>query len=308
MDSEPEIYSCVVCLEHLLDRNPRFLSCHHYFCQACLQMLNKSGEVCCPTCRKKTAVPNNDVTKLDMNFPLVQVMERERHIKVERQQKQGTHMGTGRCCNFCDEGKASFRCTDCNKSLCDGCKKKHSKMKIFENHNIMILQLCQKHIDGISHMCMKCTQGLCVKCIVLDHNKHEYKVKKYAEGVNHLKLDLKKMNKKVKKSRQMVKQYKQENDNERTDIQEEKQKLKRKRKSLMKKIEEIEDNQHYLREREKECDYGVELYTELDKKLYSTCRNIDKLVHLEDDQIVAGFQKQRKSVKSLLSKTENLKL
>ena len=25
-----DIYSCAVCMEHLLDRNPRFLSCYHH--------------------------------------------------------------------------------------------------------------------------------------------------------------------------------------------------------------------------------------------------------------------------------------
>ena len=29
----PDIYSCPVCMEHLQDRNPRFLSCYHSFFQ-----------------------------------------------------------------------------------------------------------------------------------------------------------------------------------------------------------------------------------------------------------------------------------
>ena len=61
---------CVVCMEHLLDRNPRFLSCHHSFCQQCLPRLTNNGQVNCPLCRAVTAVPNNDVTKLPTIFQL----------------------------------------------------------------------------------------------------------------------------------------------------------------------------------------------------------------------------------------------
>ena len=63
-ESEPD--TCAVCL--VLNLNPPFLSCHHNICQFCLPMVNKSGQVCCPICRKRT---------------LVQVMEREREINKE---------------------------------------------------------------------------------------------------------------------------------------------------------------------------------------------------------------------------------
>ena len=79
----PDIYSCAVCMEHLLDRNPRFLSCHHSFCQQCLQKLTNNSQVSCPTCRAVTAIPNNNVTTLTMNFQLVQSMQREKELKEE---------------------------------------------------------------------------------------------------------------------------------------------------------------------------------------------------------------------------------
>ena len=79
----PDIYSCALCMEHLLDRNPRYLLCHHSFCQQCLQQLTRNGQVSCPTCRAVTAIPNNDVTKLTMNFQLVQSMQREKELKEE---------------------------------------------------------------------------------------------------------------------------------------------------------------------------------------------------------------------------------
>ena len=51
-------------------------------------------------------------------------------------------------------------------------------------------RICQEHFDGISYICMKCVQAVCVKCIVLCHADHEDKVDRYDVGV-----DLKKINK-----------------------------------------------------------------------------------------------------------------
>ena len=313
-DSEPEIYSCPVCLEYLLKLNPRFLSCHHYFCQQCLQMLNESGQVCCPTCRKITSVPDKDIAKLDINFPLVQVMEREKQIKTEKQQdvkaqlqKKGTTMAAGRCCNFCDDEKAGFRCTDCNKFLCDGCKQKHIKMKMFKSHNIVILRLCPKHMDAISYVCLQCLQALCVKCIVVDHAKHEDKVKEYTEGVETLKSDLNMMQNNLKKDKNLVERYKEESNSTKSDILKEKEKLQRKRENFMKKLEEIDGILRDLSDKEIKCDKEVKIYTELHEKFNSTSKNVEKLVQSEEHQILVGFPDQRISVEKLLSETENLK-
>ena len=42
----PDIYSCAVCMEHLLDRIPRYLSCHHSFFQQCRQQMTRNGQMC----------------------------------------------------------------------------------------------------------------------------------------------------------------------------------------------------------------------------------------------------------------------
>ena len=127
----PDIYSCAVCLENLLDSNPRFLSCHHSFCQQCLQKLTGNAHVTCPTCRVLTAVPNNDVTKLTMNCQLVQMMK---YLKQERQSTISSQK-----CLFCSHEKAAYKCRECNQLLCEHCKTKHNKMKTFKTHVILEL-------------------------------------------------------------------------------------------------------------------------------------------------------------------------
>ena len=194
----PDIYSCAVCLEQLLDRNPRFLSCHHSFCQQCLQKLTNNGQVSCPTCRAVTAVPNNDVTKLTINFQLVQMIE---HLKQERQPGLSP-----RSCHFCNDEPVLYRCEECNKFLCEDCKTKHHQMKLFKSHSMS--DICQEHFDGISYICMKCVQAVCVKCVVLDHSDHEDKVEQYDIGVDNLKIRLDGIRKKLKERQILIEKTK----------------------------------------------------------------------------------------------------
>ena len=299
---EPEIYSCPVCMEHLLNRNPRFLSCHHYFCQACLRKLYKNGQLSCPTCRLVTKLPNNDVTKLTMNFPLIQVMEREKQITLE---KEKAKKEAAQCCQFCNKGKASYSCRDCQKFLCDDCKIKHNKMKTFQRHKIS--KLCLKHMDGISHVCMQCVQALCVKCILFDHAKHEDKVKEYTEGVKILLLDLEMMNTKLKEKNNIIKKCKEENDAQKNEILKERKKLQRKREDLMEQIDEIDNTLHDIRDRKTKCDDDNKMYSELNNKFNSCCRRVDTLIRSQSDQIMMSYQKQKISVDKLLSATKDFK-
>ena len=150
----PGIYSCAVCMEHQLDCNPRYLSCHHSFCQQCLQKLTNNGQMSCPTCRAITAVPNSDVTKVTMNFQLIQMMEREKELKQEIQQTSSSPK-----CLFCSKEQAKYKCRECNQFLCEHCKTKHNKMKTFKTH--VILELCHQHLEGISHVLCSVSR-LCV--------------------------------------------------------------------------------------------------------------------------------------------------
>ena len=299
---EPEIYFCPVCMEHLLNRNPRFLSCHHYFCQPCLQKQSKIGQVSCPTCRLVTKLPNNDVTKLAMNFPLLEVMERDKQITLE---KEKARKDAGQCCHFCNKEKASYSCTDCQKFLCHDCKIKHKKMNVFQSHKIS--KLCLKHMDGISHVCMQCVQALCVKCIQVDHETHEDKVKEYTKGVKILLLDLEMMNTKLKEKNNIIRKRKEENDIQKNDILKERKQLQQDRQDLMKKIKEIDNKLHNVTVRETKCDDDAKMYRELSNKLNSSSRSVDKLLMSENEQLMASFQKQRISVEQLLSETEEFK-
>ena len=297
----PDIYSCAVCMELLLDRNPRFLSCHHSFCEKCLQKLTRNGQVSCPTCRAVTAVPNNDVSKLTMNFQLVQIMERENELKKGRQ----IHF-PGQNCHFCGKENAVCKCGDCNQFLCEGCEAKHKKMKMFKNH--VILKLCQKHFDGMSHICMKCVQAVCVKCIVLDHAHHEDKVNEYKDGVGQLKSCLEETKKKLKERRNVIEKCQNEADSKKTDANKERMKLQRRRDALVKEIEQIDHELVDVGETERKCNQDVKMYKELKEKFEVSCRNVDELLQSPNDQIILSFLKENISVEQILIETENLNI
>ena len=295
----PDIYSCAVCWEHLLDRNPRFLSCYHSFCQQCLQELTNDGQVSCPTCRAVTAVPNNDITKLTMNFQLVQMMEREKELKEQTQ----THFSCQNC-HFCGKENAVCKCGDCNQFLCEGCEIKHKKMKMFKNH--AILKLCEKHFDGISHICMTCLQAVCLKCFVLEHAEHE--VIEYQDGVGQLKSNLEETKKKLKERRNVFEKCENKADSMKTNANKERMKLQTRRYALVKEIEQIDHKLLCVGKAEKRYNEDFKMYKELKEKYDVSYRNVGELLQLPNDEIVSNFCEQNTLVEKLLHKTEKFNI
>ena len=170
-----DLFKCPVCLEDMLERNPRLLSCHHTFCESCLNILIQDQKISCPTCRTETAVQEGDVTKLKKDFRLLQMKE-----EMEKTFKKQT-----RQCQVCKESLGISMCENCNKLICESCQEKHLKLKVFMDHHIQ--ELCSKHPEcGISHICMKCVESVCVNCILVDHCDHEDQIHVYKEGVHTL--------------------------------------------------------------------------------------------------------------------------
>ena len=297
----PDIYLCAVCMEHLLDRNPRYLSCHHSFCQQCLQQLINNGQLSCPICRAVTAVPNNDITKLTMNFQLVQMMEREKELR-EKEEKQLQF--SGRRCNFCSQENVISKCRECNQFLCESCETKHKEILMFNNHTIS--KLCQKHLDGISHICMKCIQAVCAKCIVLDHADHVDKVNEYHIGVDHLKLRLKQTKKKLKEKQNVIEKCQNEITSKKTDAIKERMKLQKRRDALVKEIEQIDHELVVVSETKRKYDEDVKLCSELKEKYDACFRNVDKLLQSHQYQIVSNFVNQSMLAEKILNETEKL--
>lgn len=54
--------TCSVCLDEFSEkRPPKYLECHHTFCEECIHQLLNVGKIECPLCRKTTHVTSADV-------------------------------------------------------------------------------------------------------------------------------------------------------------------------------------------------------------------------------------------------------
>ena len=79
-----ELFECSVCLESLINKQPRLLSCGHTFCTPCLQQLS-AGNTVCPKCRSATRVPPGGVQALPKNTDINKMREREQELSARNE-------------------------------------------------------------------------------------------------------------------------------------------------------------------------------------------------------------------------------
>ena len=75
-----ELFECSVCLESLINKQPRLLSCGHTFCTPCLQQLSAGNTVYCPKRRSPTWLPPGGVHDLPKNTDISKMREREQEM------------------------------------------------------------------------------------------------------------------------------------------------------------------------------------------------------------------------------------
>ena len=184
---EEDIFECSVCLNYMLDRNPRSLSCLHTFCEDCLKQLMNNQKITCPTCREITELKRNDVKELKVNFHLLKIKDREARPQSSTKENPQSKNKPKSQCQICDIKTPVYKCKDCPQLMCDSCKDKHNQM--FERH--VVFEMCEKHEDGITHLCKKCVRPLCMKCGVLDHDEHRAYFIDYNKGTEELKEEVK---------------------------------------------------------------------------------------------------------------------
>ena len=177
---EDTVFECSVCLNHMLERTPRMLSCIHTFCEECLSQLIQNKTIHCPVCREITELKQNDVKELRVNFLLAQIKDAQ--IKPKEATTKAAKVKSK--CQICEEGDPVFKCKECSNILCNRCKDSHGKVPEFQSHTV--LGLCVKHEDGITHFCKKCVRPLCMKCMLLDHQEHAEQFVSYDAGVKGL--------------------------------------------------------------------------------------------------------------------------
>ena len=118
--------TCAICHEHY--KEPKVLSCCHYYCKQCIYSLAlRTGldkPLSCPECRKDTTLPQGSVDNLQAAFFVNRM--KEVHSKLER--------ATGKVeakCEMCSGATAEAFCRQCVMFICAECVKQHQKNERF---------------------------------------------------------------------------------------------------------------------------------------------------------------------------------
>ena len=184
--------TCSVCYK--LYENPKFLSCHHFFCKKCLETMRPQSVIICPMCRRETTLPAGGVKELDDNFSIVSLIDDL--LKDIMDGKKDTK------CEVCQkEDPVVTYCVDCILFLCRSCDKRqhHQSTSTSCDHRIIPLtesrmkedenfvpkwKLMNCSIDDteeLSFYCESCEQLICACCQTTDHDgHHSYPIKEVA--------------------------------------------------------------------------------------------------------------------------------
>ena len=291
-----DLYTCKVCLENMLDKNPRSLSCLHTFCTDCLKKVIKGGAILCPTCRKSTTVPGNDINNLVVNFML---QEFAGHL-------EELHSSRALICQLCLAECAVLKCQECVQLLCEDCSLKHNKVKTFKDHKLF--KLCPKHAEGmITHLCMKCVQPSCSKCVMMEHLDHEADIEMFDDGMKLIKENITQYETDVEVRAQVIRKWKDED--------------KKKLENVERTISIVEDIREYhlqktkeaadvLESLNKEKDKGKEGQKEYEVKMNEFKSLIDALKRTRDvnSDILDRFKSLKIEIENILNETEGEKL
>ena len=175
--------TCPICYQ--LFNNPKYLLCHHSYCEQCLEKMQVQNKIICPECRKEATVPPGGVKDLPNNFFINRMVDElvlKRKVEGEEEVK----------CDECDEDDPVVAyCPECNMFFCQTCNDSHKRSKRFRGHGIVPLTelrsnkdtqlqtivkipLCKDHNYELNHYCETCDKLVCLYCTVKEHNGHNH--------------------------------------------------------------------------------------------------------------------------------------
>ena len=177
------VRNCAICLEDMISRNPRALTCLHSFCTECLQQLvTPANAIECPVCRKASQLDVSGILCLPENFYL----------------KDNNMFSMSKNCDECfSQGQVSAAvntCDDCDIILCKMCSIEHLKVAVFANHCAKPIKPkrfdCRYHNKMCSVFCRNCTQALCALC-VRTHKEHQESICDLETGIKEQLVNIK---------------------------------------------------------------------------------------------------------------------
>ena len=187
--------TCPLCYQ--LFNNPKYLPCHHSYCEQCLEKMQVQSKIICPECRKEAIVPAG-VKDLPNNFFINRMVDE----LVLKHRLEGEEVK----CDECDEDEPVVAyCPECNMFFCQICNEPHKHSKKFRGHGTVPLTqlrsnksdpleakiqipLCKEHNEQLKYYCETCEQPVCMFCTVKEHNGHNHDSMKKMATKHHNKL------------------------------------------------------------------------------------------------------------------------
>ncbi|XP_041353308.1 E3 ubiquitin-protein ligase TRIM56-like [Gigantopelta aegis] len=177
-----EFATCEICLDEFDDgvRTPRTLPCLHTFCCECLEKMWGAAAqgVKCPKCRKIWPVQGSIKSSFRQNNMLMHMVK---YIGFKKK------LCDLQCYQCPDNNKATVRCLECEKYLCETCDRWHARF--LEHTSVPLTELvntprnflktssmCPVHRDkNIDVYCKSeaCDKAMCTTCALVSHKEHD---------------------------------------------------------------------------------------------------------------------------------------
>ena len=203
-----ELFECSTCLESLIKKQPRLLSCGHTFCTPCLQQLTEGNTINCPKCRSPTQLTPGGVQALPKNTDISKMREREQELSARNEL----------FCQMCKnrDAKVEFFCASCSKRLiCKACYHKHQRIPAMKTHNVLPFEdtlpvkqtdeKCKHHGELLEYFCAQCEEAICVTCTCdSQHDAHCDQIVDFKTGLQELKASMNKLSEEIKQNAKKV--------------------------------------------------------------------------------------------------------
>ena len=202
---------CPSCSEFF--KNPKYLPCHHSYCEECLEKMQEHSKIICLKCANTIDVPIGGIKNLPYNYFMDNLINKvilNYKLKNEKELK----------CEECDEDDPVVAyCTDCKLFFCCYCKESHKYNKSHCTHNLISLAemksnkdlirskckfpKCQEHDLELEHYCESCEKLVCVQCTA-EHEGHKCDAvknlaKKYQNQLKEITASIENISKNVSK-------------------------------------------------------------------------------------------------------------
>ena len=123
--------SCPICYK--LFKKPKYLPCHHSYCEQCLEKMKEESRITCPQCREVAIVPAGGVNKFSNAFIINHMVDQ---LVLKCSLENEPEVKCDEC--FTDKPIGAF-CPECSFFLCHGCSEYHKYGERLQSHHLVLL-------------------------------------------------------------------------------------------------------------------------------------------------------------------------